>query len=232
MPPRRPQPSTPCSCASASRRVRPTFAPRLRSASLMKTRVKTLAPPRDSPDQAASWSPSVTYSAGRHHPALHGEIVPHAPVRMPCGSRSLARLMRQSCPMSHIRCRRGPVELVRVGRQHLEVPIRDLRAVKVRRRRWDTHGRIREITVSPSAAPGVAPSTGVVSGRDRAGSRRLGDGWPIGCGRAAGLTTMFCAGEPGSTLDSLQVVTVGHVADALEWAGFGGRSRAKRDRVA
>jgi hypothetical protein len=58
------------------------------------------------------------------------------------------------------------VEPVRVGRQHLEVPIQDLRAVKVRRRRWDTHGRIRWITVSPSVAPEAAPSTGVVSGRD------------------------------------------------------------------
>jgi hypothetical protein len=54
----------------------------------------------------------------------------------------------------------------------------------------------------------------------------------LAAARTAGLTTVFCAGEPGSTLDGLQVVTVGHVADALVWAGFGGRSRAKRDRVA
>jgi hypothetical protein len=33
------------------------------------------------------------------------------------------------------------VEPVGVGRQHLEVPIRDLRAIKVRRRRRDAHGR-------------------------------------------------------------------------------------------
>jgi len=30
-------------------------------------------------------------------------------------------------------------EPVRVGRQHLEVPIPDLRTVKVRRQRWDTY---------------------------------------------------------------------------------------------
>ena len=39
------------------------------------------------------------------------------------------------------------VEPVRVGRQHLDVPIRDLRAVKIRRRQWYTHGPIRGITV-------------------------------------------------------------------------------------
>jgi hypothetical protein len=57
-------------------------------------------------------------------------------------------------------------------------------------------------------------------------------GGRLAAARAAGLTTVFCAGEPGPALDGLQVVTVGHVADALKWAGFAGRSGAKRDRVA
>jgi hypothetical protein len=68
-----------------------------------------------------------------------------------------------------------------------------------------------------------------LTGRVHAGS---GMGGRLAAARTAGLTTVFCAGEPGSTLDGLQMVTVGHVADALVWAGFGGRSRAKRDRVA
>jgi DNA repair protein RadA/Sms len=87
-----------------------------------------------------------------------------------------------------------------------------------------------------SAASGVPPPSrsafvGEVglTGRVHAGS---GMGGRLAAARAAGLTTVFCAGEPGPTLDGLQVVTVGHVADALEWAGFGGRSRAKRDQVA
>ena len=87
-----------------------------------------------------------------------------------------------------------------------------------------------------SAASGVPPPpqsafVGEVglTGRVHAGS---GMGGRSAAARAAGLTTVFCAGAPGSALDGLQVVTVGHVADALEWAGFAGRSRAKRDRVA
>jgi len=87
-----------------------------------------------------------------------------------------------------------------------------------------------------SAASGVPPPpqsafVGEVglTGRVHAGS---GMGGRSAAARAAGLTTVFCAGEPGSALDGLQVVTVGHVADALEWAGFAGGSRAKKDRVA
>ena len=87
-----------------------------------------------------------------------------------------------------------------------------------------------------SAASGVPPlpqSAFVgeigLTGRVHAGS---GMGGRFAAARAAGLTMVFCAGVPGSAPDGLQVVTVGHVADALEWAGFAGRSRAKRDRVA
>jgi DNA repair protein RadA/Sms len=87
-----------------------------------------------------------------------------------------------------------------------------------------------------SAASGVPPPprsafVGEVglTGRVHAGP---GMGGRLAAARAAGLTTVFCAGEPGLTLDGLQAVTVGHVADALEWAGFGARSRAEMDRVA
>jgi hypothetical protein len=57
-------------------------------------------------------------------------------------------------------------------------------------------------------------------------------GGRLAAAKAAGLTTVFCAGEPSFPLEDLQVVTVGHVADAREWAGFGARSWAKTDRVA
>jgi hypothetical protein len=57
-------------------------------------------------------------------------------------------------------------------------------------------------------------------------------GGRLAAAKAAGLTTVFWAGEPNPMLDGLQAVTVGHVADAVEWAGFGARSRVKRDRVA
>jgi DNA repair protein RadA/Sms len=87
-----------------------------------------------------------------------------------------------------------------------------------------------------SAASGVPPPprsafVGEVglTGRVNTGS---GMGGRLAAAKAAGLTTVFCAGEPGPMLDGLKAVTVGHVADALEWAGFGVRSRAKRDRVA
>jgi hypothetical protein len=42
-------------------------------------------------------------------------------------------------------------------------------------------------------------------------------GGRLAAAKAAGLTTVFCAGDPGSGLDGLQVVAVGHVADA--WSG-------------
>jgi DNA repair protein RadA/Sms len=87
-----------------------------------------------------------------------------------------------------------------------------------------------------SAASGVPPPprsafVGEVglTGRVNTGS---GMGGRLAAAKAAGLTTVFCAGEPRPMLDGLKAVTVGHVADALEWAGFGVRSRAKRDRVA
>ena len=35
---------------------------------------------------------------------------------------------------SRIRCRRGPVEVLRIGRQHVEIPVGDVRAVQFRRR--------------------------------------------------------------------------------------------------
>jgi predicted ATP-dependent serine protease len=54
----------------------------------------------------------------------------------------------------------------------------------------------------------------------------------VDAARAAGLTKVFCATEPGPMPDGLRAIRVGHVADALEWAGFGARSRAERDRVA
>jgi len=86
-----------------------------------------------------------------------------------------------------------------------------------------------------SAASGVPPPprsafVGEVglTGRVHTGS---GIGGRLAAAKAAGLTTVFCGGE-GPMLDGLQAVTVGHIADALEWAGFGVRSRAKRDRVA
>jgi hypothetical protein len=55
-----------------------------------------------------------------------------------------------------------------------------MRAVKVRRWRWDTHGRVRGITVSPSAAPRAAPSTGVVSGRDGPKGELAHPGFEVG----------------------------------------------------
>jgi DNA repair protein RadA/Sms len=80
-----------------------------------------------------------------------------------------------------------------------------------------------------SAASGVPPPprsafVGEVglTGRVNTGS---GMGGRLAAAKAAGLTTVFCAGEPGPMLDGLKAVTVGHVADALEWAGFGVRSR-------
>jgi DNA repair protein RadA/Sms len=87
-----------------------------------------------------------------------------------------------------------------------------------------------------SAASGVPPPpqsafVGEIglTGRVHAGS---GMGGRLAAARAAGLTMVFCTREPDPTLDGLQVITVGHVGDALEWAGFAGRLRAKRDRVA
>ncbi|MGH2580103.1 MAG: S16 family serine protease, partial [Actinomycetota bacterium] len=87
-----------------------------------------------------------------------------------------------------------------------------------------------------SAASGVPPPPASafvgeigLTGRVHAGS---GMGGRLAAARAAGLTTVFSAGEAGPTLHGLQVVAVGHVADALDWAGFGGRSRAKRNLVA
>ncbi|HVH53050.1 MAG TPA: S16 family serine protease, partial [Actinomycetota bacterium] len=87
-----------------------------------------------------------------------------------------------------------------------------------------------------SAASGVPPPprsafVGEIglTGRVRPGS---GMGGRLAAAKAAGLTTVFFAGEPIPMLEGLQAVRVGHVADALEWAGFGVRSRAKRDRVA
>jgi DNA repair protein RadA/Sms len=87
-----------------------------------------------------------------------------------------------------------------------------------------------------SAASGVPPPprsafVGEIglTGRVRPGS---GMGGRLAAAKAAGLTTVFCAGEPSPMLEGLQAVKVEHVADALEWAGFGVRSRAKRDRVA
>jgi DNA repair protein RadA/Sms len=87
-----------------------------------------------------------------------------------------------------------------------------------------------------SAASGVPPPArsafvGEVglTGRVHAGP---GMGGRLAAARAAGLATVFCVGEPGPMPDGLRAVTVGHVADALGWAGFGGGSRASRDRVA
>jgi hypothetical protein len=57
----------------------------------VKTRVKTLAPPRESPDQAASWSHPLPTPQVDTTLLYTGEILPHATVRVPCGSRSLAR---------------------------------------------------------------------------------------------------------------------------------------------
>jgi DNA repair protein RadA/Sms len=55
-----------------------------------------------------------------------------------------------------------------------------------------------------------------LTGRVHAGS---GMGGRLAAAKAAGLTTVFCAGEPGPTLHGLQVVTVGHVADATPLSG-------------
>ena len=57
-------------------------------------------------------------------------------------------------------------------------------------------------------------------------------GGRLAAATAAGLTTVFCAGEPGPMPDGLRAVPVGHVAEALEWAGFAAHSRPKRDRDA
>jgi DNA repair protein RadA/Sms len=87
-----------------------------------------------------------------------------------------------------------------------------------------------------SAASGVPPPprsafVGEIglTGRVRPGS---GLGGRLAAAKAAGLTTVFFGGEPSPMLEGMQAVRVGHVAEALEWAGFGVRSRAKRDRVA
>jgi DNA repair protein RadA/Sms len=87
-----------------------------------------------------------------------------------------------------------------------------------------------------SAASGVSPPPGSafvgeigLTGRVRPGSGMAGR---LAAAQAAGLTTVFCAGAPGSTPDGLRAVRVGHVAEALEWASFGSGSRANRDRVA
>ena len=87
-----------------------------------------------------------------------------------------------------------------------------------------------------SAASGVPPPSRSafvgelgLTGRIHPGA---GMGGRLAAATAAGLTTVFCAGEPGPMPDGLRAVPVGHVAEALEWAGFGAHSRAKRDRVA
>jgi hypothetical protein len=68
----------------------------------MMTRVKTLAPPRESPDQAASWSHPLPTPQVDTTLLYTGEILPHATVRMPCGSRSLARSSKG--PRTVFRC--------------------------------------------------------------------------------------------------------------------------------
>jgi len=87
-----------------------------------------------------------------------------------------------------------------------------------------------------SAASGIPPPPGSafvgeigLTGRVHPGTAMAGR---LAAARAAGLTTVFCAGEPGPMPDGLRAVRVGHVADALEWAAFAAGSRAKKDRVA
>jgi hypothetical protein len=88
-----------------------------------------------------------------------------------------------------------------------------------------------------SAASGVPPpprSAFVGDRPHRAGPRWLGDGRPIGRGQGGRADHCVLCGRAGSHAPRPPGGYGGarRRRHALEWAGFGGRSRAKRDRIA